>query len=494
MARTRQQEEQELEPDQTLNNEAEEIAGDVLERDALTVQEEEFVHEAEEEEQEGAREEGSALEPVHWYYLTVQEREERRERVRVWLEQSQRENARQVFDDVLDLTVDKLVGYTFEGFYQRCLEVGKPQERNGEGWQKHLKAVEEEAASRTNACKDDLVDSVRQDKDATRVALIGTMDWWRKERQTGKPGHLDGLLERCADQVAAVLVFKNLPNLRLLETLRVKLWWDPLLDRVARAVIIYQQRELAKQEGRRSMQTFVSEDQLHRCIESMIKHADPKKFSFETVGQAMRFFATGLDFDEKQDRRRTRSPQPEHEQPLPESKPTRDKEGRGDTERRFMHTPFELTADITGKKILEHDDQEGERQPDQDERESERQRQRQQQWESLVGALGREEAVKLRILEQLLGRNEPGWEEKLGWEEIAVLVSRPQCGILDNEDLPPGVTWDEVERAFQEMAQSARTNPGVLTADALRKFYSRTREKLEERQRLRKQPHTGSPL
>jgi hypothetical protein len=70
-------------------------------------------------------------------------------------------------------------------------------------------------------------------------------------------------------------------------------------------------------------------------------------------------------------------------------------------------------------------------------------------------------------------------EEKL-WDEMAELALQPCCGILDDNDLPPSVTWPEVQKMFQAMAQRSRTNPGALTADALRQFYARASRKLQQ--------------
>jgi hypothetical protein len=101
--------------------------------------------------------------------------------------------------------------------------------------------------------------------------------------------------------------------------------------------------------------------------------------------------------------------------------------------------------------------------------------------------LGRDGAIKywiLSILKEDRLKRDPHQsrdkDEKKLWGEMAELALQPCCGILDDDDLPPSVAWDEVHKAFQAMAQRSRTNPGALTADALRQFHARASRELQQ--------------
>lgn len=95
-------------------------------------------------------------------------------------------------------------------------------------------------------------------------------------------------------------------------------------------------------------------------------------------------------------------------------------------------------------------------------------------WSMMVEALGREEAIMKWMLDRLYERLEhhPG-------EKIEALVLQPRCGILTDRDLPPDVLWDEVQQAFQAMAQRS-ANPGTLTPEVLCEFYECANEKLRQ--------------
>jgi len=173
--------------------------------------------------------------PVEWRYLLDVERTERRERVLAWLRQPNRAGAQQIVRDLSALAVDTLVRAGFGVFYQRHEEIDASSSGRTAQWEKHRQEIEKKAAEETELLGKEISALVREDRAAVRQVLLDASRWWVTARRTGTGGDIDLLLERCADQVAAVLVFKNLPPPARMKT---QLWWDLLCTRVARRVIL----------------------------------------------------------------------------------------------------------------------------------------------------------------------------------------------------------------------------------------------------------------
>lgn len=85
-------------------------------------------------------------------------------------------------------------------------------------------------------------------------------------------------------------------------------------------------------------------------------------------------------------------------------------------------------------------------------------------WSTMVQVLRREGAIRLWIIYLLHDVHQRPWQD------VVRLLPQPNCGILADADLPPGVTWAEVEQAFQRIR---------LTPQALRQFYSRAQQVLQ---------------
>jgi hypothetical protein len=373
-----------------------------------------------------AKQEGKA-QLVAWQYLTEEEREEYRTRVRAWLNQPDRESSHKIVLYLSELAVDKLVYYAFGRFYERQRETGAPKTHQGEVWERHLEKAEVEAAASTRVCCDELRALAALDKEATREVLDGTMKWWVKERKTGQSGDLDLLLERCADQLAAVLVFKNLPPA---EDMNHKISWDVLLHRVVQRIIL-------PRLGGPS-----SKDSVNDCILAILERAE--KFDYQGLGQAIEFFTEAYRL------KILRGPPQLDTEPIPEPEPKEDEESR----------PVRLPSSLIVPSILE---QIIERHED----ELTRQLRREKLW-SIRKEVDQEVVLRFWILFILKE------DRQRSWDEIAGLVLQPRCGILSDDDLPPDVSWGEVQGAFQTMAQRSRAIPDKLTSAALRKFYSRT--------------------
>lgn len=272
---------------------------------------------------------------------------------------------------------------------------------------------------------------------------------------------LDELETRGANQVAAALVFKRLSRLStqrvpaqsgdkappLWETTSSELWWDALLHRVAKHIILPK----ARVPGRADADP---EDRVRECM-TVILEVSRGGFTYEGLGKAIKFFTLHWS-----GRNRPKLDQPQLV-PLPES------EVKSDTD------------DDSARETAEDDESEAEglRQrklraswypvlPEEAEadRQSWRERNR-QQWRGMLERLGRTAAIKCWVLRRLKEHH------KLKYDEMVPLVLKGACDILGDSERPPGVTWQEVQQAFQEMAN--RSPAKRITTDALRKVYSK---------------------
>lgn len=287
MAQQGRREAHEPETELMFPDQAEDMEDDASASEAGTLEQEEVAEEGEEEdwdeeasedEEEGAAEE----EPVpEWHYLTDAQRNERKGRVRAWLEQSSRENAQQIVDDLLALWVDTLIRYAFQRFYP-------PRQADHQ--------TEVTAASSTVVFRDQLLALVHQNQDATRESLIGTMQWGLKNRRGRGEGDLDFMLERCADQVAAMLLFKNLHR----ATDANETWWEVLLRRTVERIIVPRSRKMCENPDQvrdnrlrpviranqeRVLRALSSNGGVDDCIEAIIQRAG--EFTYQELKGAI---------------------------------------------------------------------------------------------------------------------------------------------------------------------------------------------------------------
>jgi len=377
------------------------------------------------------------------------------------LENPARKQAGQVVSDLQDLAVDTLVHSVFEQASQHQKETGAPQKRKGQRWEKHLERAGEAAADSARVFRDDLRSRVLQDREALREALLETMRWWQEKTRTGSSGNLDYLLERLADTLAAVLVFQNLGQAKGTPGGHL---WDVLLRRVVQRVIVPRLQPPS---------AAGSEDSIQDCVAAILERA--AGFTYRGLGPAIEFFTHACRLRKKQEPRQVET------EPLSGQAPEGEEEG-------FVRTPPSMTAPSAEEEVLSEietgppdespGDEGGWTVPTFEEEFSEeppssaRSAPRELLWERMNQALKRDEALRFWVLFWLKE------DRNREWEEIATLVLQNHCGLLSDDDLPPAVTWEEVKQAFQDMAQRSRTMPGVLTAEALRQFYSRAMGKL----------------
>ena len=63
-------------------------------------------------------------------------------------------------------------------------------------------------------------------------------------------------------------------------------------------------------------------------------------------------------------------------------------------------------------------------------------------------------------------------------EEIGHLVLQPRCGLLDDQDLPPSVSWEEVQQVFHTVPHRFYATPSRLSTDELQHFYRFSNQQL----------------
>jgi hypothetical protein len=252
----------------------------------------------------------------------------------------------------------------------------------------------------------------------TETIIHRTLEWWAGNRLMDA-SQVEALANRCVDQLAAAFVFGNLNITEVTH----QPFWLPLLKRV----IWRQLLPKLRRDGRLSLN--FDEDTLIAEYLSMITLRS-QLFIYEGLGQAINYFAGDGFWKEL-----CRNLQPFELEP--------------DEDNALLQNVPDPSANPTALS----DDAENPF--------------RQRAWDGLRRATGSDEtAMKFWVLHRL--REDRG----LDWKSTAEVVSDPILELLDDDDLPPKLTCEDVHHAFEKMAMRSRP-PGRLTATALRQFYSR---------------------
>jgi hypothetical protein len=232
--------------------------------------------------------------PVDWEHLGINpaRRATRGENVRKWMKDPKPENAAAIVKELLALAIGELVLDSC----RKTIARGTELEDRRKGFEDQLERDERAAGDWAHIVCSELKKLVKQDKDAARAVLESTVHYWRGRRQKFRKKSdvptlqnkadestvLDSLVERCADQLAAALIFKNLHRY---EEMRKELWWDDVVYRAADRVI------LAPRTGR----SINAEGMVRDLIALMLEksHKDEQgcsKFTHKNVGSSIRYF------------------------------------------------------------------------------------------------------------------------------------------------------------------------------------------------------------
>ncbi len=281
---------------------------------------------------------------------------------------------------------------------------------------------------------------------------------------------IDLLVKRCADQVAAAIVFKQLScsedkNLSPWDKSDQRLFWHPLLRRVAKQIVLprFRLRYQPKDE---------LDERVGECVEAILKGSSAG-FSYRRLSEAITFFTEAYRLYLLQQLRNNNEHQTvgtPQESPMAEKEQAEHRQEQGrqvwlDPSLSKGHPHPSKRPQSQTLQVLE-DALESEQHAAEDR--DHLQRSAWQSWNAIVERLkSRTEAIKYSVIYRLRERH------RKTSSEIAPLVLERRCGILDEDDLPPSVTWEEVQQVFQEMANRSPVN--TVTADALRQCYSRAK-------------------
>jgi hypothetical protein len=284
-----------------------------------------------------------------------------------------------------------------------------------------------------DALTHELLGRIQPDSEVRWLLVESLPAWWRKARMSdGKVG-ARVFVERCADQVAALLVFKNLKQYVAAGAGSLE---GILLRRAADRVICRTVKHADEH----------TEDEISECVLAIRGAAG--KFTFRSLGAAVRYFQNAA-------RRRLFPRKPTsvqatrelHEQRTLAETDDEEIEGEGELREQPYVEPA-TDAEEPAPKVGEE---------------------RQRAWAKLTANLKPKHALCFWVL-LVLYENGKGRE----WEEIAHLLARPGWCNGDPWCCPPPFTPAQVEAAFCNWARRS----GVLSADNLRQTYCRCRKKL----------------
>ncbi|MBI4662815.1 MAG: hypothetical protein HY735_28705 [Verrucomicrobia bacterium] len=280
--------------------------------------------------------------------------------------------------------------------------------------------------------RQDLLQRIEGDEEAKWLLVESLPGFWREKRV--RKGSVDprDFVERCADQVAALLVFTKLSHCVSANATRLDRF---LLRRVADRVICRSVKKRARMQAiHRSStgkakpgddrilegSTEPTEEEVCTCVEAI--WAVAAKFKYMGLGKAISYFKTAA--------RRKLFPRTS----------------------KSVAATHELREELTPAQSADE-------KPDLGEALAEG-------WETLNSRLGPKHALRLWVLAAL---REDG--RGLEWEEIASLLAQP--GWCDGRNLccPPDMMPHQVEAAFRDWA----TRSGTLSADNLRQTWKRSR-------------------
>ncbi len=396
-----------------------------------------------------------------WTHLSDASRQRHRDRVRRWSQLPPARFEPETLSSIRELVTERLTLYARTYLYQQDKEIGAPKERSGPVWNRHEEEVGAHAAAFARTFLQDLQGLWTVEADLIDHTLIAsTAGWWYENRRRGIADDVDDLLERCADQLSAMLVFKNLDQVvsRPHQT-----WWPVLahrtIERILYAKVQAGRREAAaavtdshrtpiRAPSDRASSQRLDSDRIHGYMAVLLGAAG--KFRFQGLGQAIKYFALLCSQWD------TTDPVTEITDPLPESEPGQPQ----------PNLPASLIVPSAEAAFLSHSQEEGE----------EADKIILKLWKDMVAALGRAGAEELWVLLRLhvIHAQE--------WNEIALAVLEVHCRLLATDDLPPDIAsgqadvwFESMQGLFRNLAEKTRKRPGTLNAATLRKRFQRAR-------------------
>lgn len=408
-----------------------------------------------------------------WGYLDDERRRFLLELVSGWLDSPDPGAGGAIADALLDLAIDRLVSDA----HRSAMDAGP-----------------DEAGSLARVFLADLqtVAAPGRGRDAVVKELAtGVVCWWSRERRVGGGAAVApaDLADRCADQTAAVLVFQSLharynpvsvqpvviPYLS--DTNRC---WQLLFERVVRKILLPKVRQKA------SLERPLRESEVPDLIQGWMtvifeKCARPGAFEYLSLSRAIAYFANACYWSlVKRPTEPKLCPLTGIDEPISPVNPDDNAEPMPPAGRQESSAPIRISLGWDGDQRPQRPDRAGPSSPVPIE----------DVWRRMIAKLKRQDALIFWMLFRL--REDRG----LKWSDIALYSAQPCCKILSDQDLPPGAVWDEVHRAFEQMAKRSHTSPARLSSDGLRQFYSRHSRVCQDiyaEGRIRAFPESSSP-
>lgn len=278
------------------------------------------------------------------------------------------------------------------------------------------------AAAEVRVYRQELAILMAHEEQAIRATVTTLMEWWLETVRTTTvtvPRLIEEFLPRAADQIAGTLVFNRYLPQRLSHQEAPELIWGVLLLRVAERVIV-----------RSGVQ-----DRIQRGLVVILSRAHRTAWTYRGMGPAVTFWRTAVRWSDRQ------PPQ------LPTASLS-DPDAASGEPHRMGRTPSALDA-------LDH----------------QRRPHRSNVWALCQALLGDEQAIQLWMIDVLHDDHHLSYNEMRSARHVdGILASWRR--LLHPDELPPDVTWAEVQAVFRTMAARA-TRPGILMDSALRQCHCR---------------------
>lgn len=422
----------------------------------------------------------SIREPDDWYvpidycYLTEEERQEYRGHLEAGAAKlAEGPGGCQAGYALRQLALDGLVRHAYKQSYWDQIKIGEPLNRKGPGWLRHQEAAIGLASSSAVAFRRDLHTLVRQDDRAiSRASMLATMDWWHSARQAGKAKSIDDLIDYGTNQLAVVLMCGNRNRIAVQSNLD---WWAVLAHRVVTRLIEPHLRPFFPQglTPGKNPETYdaskLAEYRTAYYIQYILKTLlSTTPFEYKNPPQTI-IFLRGMclnceremqrKWKEEEERKRKEAEQKRKEDELSVAPPQKTTVSHADTLRliaQYVEDDLQSSSAQkapeaeTAQKLLEAVKALTPLQEKQA-------HYKRQTWNVLENALGRKSAIKYWLLTLL---NSDGFT----WDQIVELFEEDDCPIRYEDNLPPGVTWREMDPARWKIKKNAANLRKIFSA------------------------------
>jgi len=408
--------------------------------------------------------------PIDYCYLTEEERQEYRGHLEAATAKlGESPGGCRAGYALRQLALDGLVRHAYKRSYWDQIEIGGSRNRKGSGWLRHQEAAIGLASGSATAFRRDLHTLVRQDDQTiTRASMLVTMDWWLNTKQAGKAISVDDLIDYGTNQLAVVLMCGNLNRIAVRSNLD---WWAVLAHRVVTRLIEPHLKPFFPQglTPDKNPETYdaskLAEYRVAYYIQYILKTLlGTTPFEYKNPPQTISFLRRMCLNCEREMQRGWKE---QEEQKREEEKswaelPQKATISHADTLSLIAQYVENDLQSCTAQETQEAEATQ--KLPDVEKALTPLQEKRahfkRQTWDVIENTLGRDRAIQYWLLTLL---NSDGFT----WEQIVELFEENDCPIRYEDNLPPGVTWNEMDPAGWKIKKNAGN---------LRKIFSTARQ------------------